>query len=115
MAPPGLTARPTTAQTHAAEVLPAKTTAPSRRDVIVQCATCGTTGTARITGPRFVSRSVRASDSMTLAYRRWQAATGTPDEKQALYALRDARRQPVTWCHDGCGGQLHAYDIGRSA
>jgi len=52
---------------------------------------------------------------MTVAYRRWQAAIGSPDEKQALYAMRDARRQPVTWHHDDCGGQLHAYDIGRSA
>jgi len=115
MSPPGLTVHATTAQTHAAEVLPARTLAPSRRDVLVQCDTCGTTGTARITGQRFTSRTVRASDSMTLAYRRWQAATGSPDEKRALYALRDTRRRPVTWHHENCGGQLRSYDIGRSA
>jgi len=114
-APPGLTARPTTAQTHAAEVLPAGTTASSRRDVLVQCASCGTAGTARITGQRFASRSVRATDSTTVAYRRWQAATGSPDEKQALYSLRDARRRPVTWSHDDCGGLLRPFDIGQSA
>jgi len=109
MSPPGIRpARSQTIQNHPAE---AHRQDPSRRDVLVQCEKCGTKGTARIDRHGFTSRSIRAADSITLANRRWSARPG----EKAAAALREVRRQPVTWHHDDCGGQLRSYDIGRPA
>ena len=109
MSPPGI--RPASRQTIQNHPAEAHRQDNRRRDVLVQCDKCSTTATARIDRHGFTSRSIRAVDSITLATRQWSAR---PGEKTAA-ALRDARRQPVTWYHDYCGGQLRSYDIGRSA